>query len=188
MSDEMPLESREHVEHAEHAVHAQDPFLQRVSITIAALAVAASLVSSLEASESGGAIAAKNDAVLHQNKASDAWAFFQAKTIKEAIFTVAAGGGGPHEAAYKAEADRHRSAVQGAERTARAEEAESAAAQERAERHETREHRLALAEALSHVAIAIGTIAIVTRRRWPWVGSIVLGLGAIAATALTYFG
>jgi hypothetical protein len=186
MTDDMTMESREHVEHAEHAAHAQDPLLQRVSITIAALAVVASMVSSLAAGEGASAIGAKNDAVLHQNKATDSWAFFQAKTIKEAVFSIAADAPGPHAAAYRTEAERHRSAVAGAEKQARAEEALSAAAQERAEMHEVREHHLALAETLSHVAIAIGTIAIVTRRRWPWMASILLGFAAIAAGVYAY--
>jgi len=39
MSHDPALEAHEHAEHAEHAAHARDPFISRVSITVAVLAV-----------------------------------------------------------------------------------------------------------------------------------------------------
>src|SRR3984893_18536289 len=53
MSEESPVE---HFEHAEHAAFLGDPFLTRVSITIAILAVAAATVGSLETLQTASAM------------------------------------------------------------------------------------------------------------------------------------
>ena len=38
MTHDPALEAHEHAEHAEHAAHLRDPFISRVSITVAVLA------------------------------------------------------------------------------------------------------------------------------------------------------
>ena len=80
---ESPVEHFEHAEHAGHASLLGDPFLTQVSITIAILAVIAATVGSLETLETADAIGDKNAAVLLQNKATDTWNFYQAKSIKK---------------------------------------------------------------------------------------------------------
>jgi hypothetical protein len=186
MTDDVALEAHEHREHAEHAAHSGDLYLRRVSITIAILAVASATISSLEANESAAAIAASSDAVLHQDRATDAWGFFQAKTIKEGLFAIAADRGGPKAGGYRKEAERHHGDQ--APIQAKALNEEKLAAQATAEqlRHERRHHALSLSETLSHVAIAIATIAIITGQRWPWVSSIGLGVMAGVAAAIAY--
>src|SRR6185312_5321234 len=77
--DDAALTAHEHLEHAEHAAHERDPHTSLVAITIAVLAVGASVVSSLENFESTAAITAGNGAVLAQDQATDQWAFFEAK-------------------------------------------------------------------------------------------------------------
>ena len=48
--------------------------------------------------------------------------------------------------------------------------------------HERRHHRLTIGATMLEVGIAIATIAIITRKRWPWAGSAALGvLGAVVA-------
>ena len=88
------LSAHEHREHAEHAAHEHDPFISRVSITIAVLAVLAATSGSLEMIEAGGAIIAANHAVLEQNKASDGWAEYQADSLKKHLYEIAAENGG----------------------------------------------------------------------------------------------
>lgn len=73
MSEELANEHLEHAEHAEHAVAEGNSFLITVSATIAALAVVAAIIASLETVETSGAISEKNDAVLKQSQASDQW-------------------------------------------------------------------------------------------------------------------
>jgi len=85
---EMPTEDYEHTEHAMHAKHESEggnKFIGTVAMSIAVLAVVAATVGSLETLEDGDAISAKNEAVLLQNKATDSWNFYQAKSIKLSI-------------------------------------------------------------------------------------------------------
>ena len=64
----------------------------RVAVTAALLAVLAS-ISALEAEHAAAeAILAKNDAVLWQSRASDEWAYRQAKSIKLHLQELAPGG------------------------------------------------------------------------------------------------
>ena len=92
---ESPAEHFEHAEHAEHASLLGDPFLMRVSVTIAILAVVAATVGSLETLETAAAMNAKNTAVLLQNQATDIWNFYQAKSIKKNLYAIAAASAGP---------------------------------------------------------------------------------------------
>lgn len=74
-------EQQQHaVGHGEHAVDkAKRAFTMRSAITASALAVAAALGSLLSGH-------AANEAILKQSKASDQWAYYQAKSTKSHIF------------------------------------------------------------------------------------------------------
>ena len=85
---ESPVEHFEHAEHAEHAALLGDPFLTQVAVTIAILAVIAATVGSLETLETAAAIGDKNTAVLLENKATDTWNFYQAKSIKKSRYAI----------------------------------------------------------------------------------------------------
>ena len=107
MSDEAPTENFEHVEHAEHAAHEGTPFLLTVSVTIAILAVVAASVASLETIETAATLTEQNAASLLQNKASDQWAFFQAKSIKKNSYDIAARQGGPLSEEFTRQSQRY---------------------------------------------------------------------------------
>src|SRR5207302_7621833 len=83
------LEAHEHAEHAEHAAHARDPFISRVSITVAILAVMAAAAGSLETVEGGRAITQSSEAVLAQDKATDSWNEYQADSLKRHMYEIA---------------------------------------------------------------------------------------------------
>jgi hypothetical protein len=186
MTNDPALEAHEHREHAEHAAHEKDSFVTRVSITVAVLAVLAAAAGSLETVEAGGAITASSEAVLAQDKATDAWNEYQADSLKKHVYGIAAGAGGPHAAEYQATA-KEQTGKQ-AEIKTRAQEDESERDKLMAESrgHEQRHHRLTIAATLLEIAIAICTVAIVTRRRAFWLGSLVLAAVGVAVTAATY--
>ena len=92
--------AHEHREHAEHAAHERDPFLSRVSITVALLAVLAAIVTSLETVESGRTITTSSESVLAQDKATDAWNEYQADSLKRHLYAIAAEEGGPLAAEF----------------------------------------------------------------------------------------
>jgi hypothetical protein len=182
----MALEAHEHLEHAEHAAHANDPFISRVSITIALLAVLAAAAASLETFEASSAIIAANEAVLSQDQATDQWGLYEAKSIKRNLFEMAAAAGGAKAADYAAKAkDEGHDQIE-AQAEAKRMEGERAAKLRESAAHEGHHHRLAIGATLMEVGIAVATIAIITRKRWPWLTS--LGLGVVGAVvALTTY-
>ena len=180
------LEAHEHAEHAEHAAETKDPFASKVSITIALLAVAAAVTSSLETYESAGAIIAANEAVLAQDKATDAWNLYEAKSLKKNLYVIAGDAGGPKAAAYAAKAKDEGAGGDDSKNRAQSLEADSRHAQEVSQSHEARHHRLTLGATLLEIGIATSTIAIITRKRWPWIASAALGLGGAAVAVSAY--
>jgi hypothetical protein len=183
---ESPTEHFEHAEHAEHVAHLGDPFLSVVSISIAILAVVAATVGSLETLETAKAFGEKNAAVLLQSKASDGWAFYQAKSVKQNLYALAAeqAGGKPE---YAEKARRYESEQKEIEKQARELEGKSHEALEASEVNEHRHHILTVAVTLLHVAIAIATISIIIRgQRWPWYGALLLGTAGTAGAIFAY--
>ena len=180
------LSAHEHTEHAEHAAHANDPFISRVSITIAVLAVLAATVGSLETIEAGAAIAASSEAVLEQNKASDIWGEYQADSLKKHLYSIAADAGGANSDRYKHTSDEQK-AIQGeVKKQAMDDEAARDGKLAEGRVHEHRHHRLAVAATLAEIGIAICTVAIITRRKPFWLGSLLLGLTSILVLGYTY--
>jgi hypothetical protein len=179
--EDSPTEHFEHAEHAEHVAHLDDSFLTKVSITIAILAVVAAAVGSLETIETAASIGDKNDAVFLQNKATDNWSFFQAKSIKKTTYEIAAASNPALAEQFNAQAKRYES--DGKELLAKGEDLEhqTDAKLESSEHHEHRHHILTIGVTLLHISIAIATISIIMRgKKWPWYCSLALGgLGAV---------
>lgn len=187
MTDAPPTEDFEHAEHAEHAAHATNPFLAIVAITIAVLAVLAASVGSLETIETQATIDSKNDAVLLQNKATDTWNLYEAKSIKKNMYQIAAASGGPTADFFKQEAQRNGEDEKTFDAQARSLEAQRDAKLEESERHAHRHAVLTIAVTLLHISIAIATIAIIRNgARWPWYAALALGAAGIAGTAFAY--
>jgi hypothetical protein len=186
---ELPLETNEHREHAEHAAHAHDPFVTRVSITIAVLAVVTALIGSLEITENGGAITASSRAVLAQDRATDSWGAFQSASLKKHMYDLAAGAADPaRAAALKGQSAKYVKDQAGYGDAAKRQEDNRDRALEDSERHEHRHHRLTIAAALLQIGIAISTVAIVTGRRSFWWGSLLLGVVGALLGASAYIG
>ncbi len=187
MSEAATQEHLEHAEQAEHAAHEGTPFLLVVSMTIAILAVVAASVGSLESIETAAALTAQNSAALNQNKASDQWAFFQAKSIKKSAYDIAARQGGPLAEEFDRQAKRYDEEGRAIKIQAEAFEHHVEESLHNAERHETRHHILTTAVTLLHAAIAISTIAIITKgRRWPWFSGIALAVAGVVLAGYAY--
>lgn len=180
------LENHEHMEHAQHAAHGGGGLISWVSMTIAVLAVLSAIVGSLETLASGQALSQKNEAVLAQSKASDSWAFYQAKSLKKHIYGIAADQGGAKADKYrKTEAD-NAADEEKIQDEAKALEKERDAHLKLADAAEERHHRLTMAATLLHMGIAIATIAIIASRKWPWLASLVLGAAGSAIAVWAY--
>jgi hypothetical protein len=180
------LDAHEHREHAEHAAHERDGFISRVSITVAVLAVLAAAAGSLETVEAGAAITASSEAVLAQDKATDAWNEYQADSLKKHVYGIAAGAGGAHAGEYQAVAQEQTEKQGEVRRRAQEDEAERDRLMAESRSHERRHHWLTVAATLLEIAIAICTVAIVTRKRSFWAGSLALGAAGVAVLAAAY--
>jgi hypothetical protein len=181
--EEAPTETFEQTEHAEHATHSGSNFISMVALSIAVLAVLSAGIGSLESIEGAAALAAKTNSVLYQNKATDNWNFFQAKSLKKNMYSIAAAQGGSKAADFEAQARQNEADGAEIQKTAQDFEARSEQALKDGEFHEQRSQRLTVAGTFLHIAIAIATIAIITSgRRWPWYASLALGgLGILLA-------
>lgn len=186
MTHDPALDAHEHAEHAEHAAHAGDPFISRVSITIAVLAVLAASVGSLETVEAGGAITAASEAVLAQDQATDLWNEYQADSLKRHIYGIAADAGGPRAGTYGATARDQTAKQEAIRKEAKAKEGEREAQMRASALHEHRHHWLTGAATMIEIGIAICTVAIITRRRSFWQGSILLGVIGLALFGAAY--
>jgi hypothetical protein len=144
----------------------------RVALTAAVLAVLASICALQAEHVAAEAILQKNEAVLWQSKASDEWAYRQAKSIKQHLRELAPGG---------AEAVEDRAEIAASEERARADERERDAANAEAKERFEQHHRFAIGTSLLQIAIVLETVAAVVDRRWLWYGGLAVGaLGAIA--------
>jgi hypothetical protein len=174
MEHDPALEAHEHAENAKHATHARDPFISKVSITVAVLAVLAATAGSLETVEGGGAITESSEAVLAQDKATDAWNEYQADSLKRHMYDIAAENGLAH---YRGDSAAERDAQDKARAKADEAEKERDARIAQSARHEARHHWLTGAATLIEIGIALSTVAIITRRRTFWFAA--MGLGAV---------
>ena len=182
MSHDPALEAHEHAEHAEHAAHENDPFISRISITVAVLAVMAATSGSLETVEGSRAITGSSAAVLAQDRATDAWNEYQADSLKRHLFEIAGEEGHDH----KADISQQRQQQDAARAHAQAGEAERDRELAESARHEERHHWLTGAATQVEIGIALSTVAIITRRRTFWYAALGLGAAGIVLFALAY--
>jgi Domain of unknown function (DUF4337) len=169
MSSEELHELHEHAEHAKH-----NPSLAPVSITMAILAVLVAIVSLL-------GHRAATEAVLNQAKASDQWAYYQAKSIRGhedklfANLTAVTSTSNPEALAkvreeYLQESDRYRDEQKEIEAEARKLVEEVGIEQRKADRFD-------LGEVFLEIALVITSITLLSGRRMFWLFG--LGLGVI---------
>lgn len=184
---ESPTEHFEHAEHAEHVAHEGNPFMALVSVSIAVLAVAAATLGSLETVESAASASAKNAAVLHQNKATDQWNFYQAKSVKKNLYEIAAAGNPARREDFEKEAKRYDEESKDIIKDAKELEKKSEESLHEADHHEHRHHILTAAVTFLHVSIAIATISIITKgHRWPYFTALVLAAVGVATAFYAY--
>lgn len=162
--------------------------LRAIALTTALLAALAAIASLLAGSTVNEALVLKSEATRLQAQASDQWAYYQAKGIKAAIATsttaayLAAGRPVPESLGTTA-ARYARDQVQIADK-ARELERERDARETEASALLAHHHGFAYSVAMLQVAIALGAVAALTRRRAVWLFSAVLGAAGLAFLAV----
>ncbi len=186
MTNDPALDAHEHAEHAEHAAHSRDPFVSKVSITVAILAVMAATAGSLETVEGGRAITESSEAVLAQDKATDSWNEYQADSLKRHMYDIALGSAGPRTEEFRADIRNERESQNRAREKAEEAQKERDLRLASSARHEKRHHWLTGAATMIEIGIALSTVAIITSRRAFWFSAVGLGCVGAALFAFAY--
>lgn len=174
----MSEELNELKEHAEHAK--EDPTLAPVSVTMAILAVLVAVVTLL-------GHRAHTEEVVQQAKASDQWAYYQAKNIRrhedEIVVDQTSVQAATDPAAlsklrekYSEEASRYKDDRDEIQNKAKELEAEVATERNRADRYD-------LAEVFLEVGLVITSITLLSGRRFFWMLGMLLGVVGIVLAA-----
>jgi len=181
MPEEIEVDTDNLRESIDREIERQSGGLLRTIALTTALFAALAAIASLEA---GGtvneALALKTEATQLQAEASDQWSYYQAKGLKAAVadaqknIWVALDKAPPADLATNAQRylDDQKTSREKAEALEHERDAKTAESNALMHRH----HYFADAVALLQVAIALGAIAALTRRRAAWVGSAILGV------------
>jgi hypothetical protein len=153
------------------------PWTMWLSLSTAVIAVLAAIASLEAGANANDAIVRKDDAILHQSKAGDAWAHYQAAGIKAVMYATQAEGAARPElgAKWRGEAERERSAQQGLKDEAEGEEAVALEMDEKAAHKLHVHHQFARSVTVFQVSIALAAIAALTRRKPMWWVSLAAG-------------
>jgi hypothetical protein len=174
MSDELQ-ELQEHAEHAQH-----HPDLAPVSLTMALLAVAVAIVTLL-------GHRAHTEEVVQQAKASDQWAYYQSKNIREntdqvlADFAVAnnkdQGDVAKFHEKYAAEAEKQHKEKGEIQDKAKELEGEVASERHRADRYD-------LAEVFLEIGLVVTSITLLSGKKIFWYAGMVFAVLGIVVAAM----
>ncbi len=155
--------------------------LRLIALSTAIFAAVTAVVSLHAGSTVNEALVLKSEATQLQARASDQWAYYQAKGIKGAIASSAAtayaASGRPTPDSLRSVPARYSADQVGIQAEARKLEAERDAKSAEADALLAAHHHLAFAVALLQVAIALGAVAALTRQR------IALGMSAVSGIA-----
>jgi hypothetical protein len=157
-----------------------------LSFSTAVIAVLAAIASLESGAYSNDALLLKNEALLAQTKASDQWAYYQAKSVKGTIYSSQAAQllTSNAELAAKAQKEAERYAREEAEISKTANELEKKVAEDSERSSESMEHhhRFAYAVTMFQISIALAAIAALSRQRAVWLGGLL-----VAVVGLVYF-
>lgn len=184
------MEFKEKLEEAtERAVEAAEHrslWIVYLSFSTALIAVLAAIAALESGAFSNEALIQKNEALLAQAQASDQWAYYQAKSVKAAIYASQAA------ATQSSNPDLANKAQQQADRYSKEEEEISKAAKERekevAEKAELsavsmeHHHRFAYSVTMFQISIALAAVAALSKQKGVWFAGLV-----VAAAGLIYF-
>jgi hypothetical protein len=162
---------------------------QQVAIFSAVLATVGAIVSFFGGHTQNDALIHKNNAVLKKAEASDQWAFYQAKSMKQNIAEVAAltVTDAQKAAFYREEARRYAAEKKEIEARAKALDKESERSNELSQHALHPHEKLAMSMTLLQIAIALASITVLTRKRWLLVGAAVAAIAGAALGIVAWF-
>ena len=160
----------------------REAWTKYVSLSMIFLAVLAAIATQRGAGYSSGTMKQLNEATFNQANASDQWAFYQAKGIKETICNqeldnLNALGKADPKLVESLTARVARYKKEQIEITAEAKkfEAKRDAARDASAQAADRAREIGLSATIFQIAIALGGITLVMRKRWLWNASLLTG-------------
>ncbi len=159
----------EATERAVEASEHRSRWMIYLSFSTAVIAVLAAIAALESGTFSNEALMQKNEAVLAQAKASDQWAYYQAKGVKAAIYATQ---GAAEKAGKEAEEQQEIS------KAAKEFESEVQKSSGQSDRSLEHHHRFAYAVTMFQVSIALAAVAALSRQKAVWfVGLLISVLG-----------
>jgi len=146
-----------------------------VSLSLIGIAVLAAFATQKGGSFSSTVVKQLNEATFSQTLASDQWSFFQAKSIKQSL---------AEQAHDTQRVDRYEKEKKEISDKAKELEAKRDAARMAAAKASEIGGQMGLGTTLLQIAIAIGGICLVVKKRWLWYVS--MSVGAIAAARVFF--
>lgn len=155
-----------------------------LSLSTAVIAVLAAIASLEAGANANDAILRKDDAILHQSRADDAWTHYQAAGIKAVVYATQAEGTPRSDLAAKwsSESERERGEQRAIKDEATLEQERVAEMDEKAAHRLHVHHEFARSVTVFQVSIALAAIAALTRRKPMWWVSL-----AVGATGAAFF-
>ena len=193
----MPEDPEIETEKLHEAIHEElekegGSFLRAVALSTALLAAFAAICSLYAGSTVNEALRMETQATRLQAQASDLWAFFQVKGLKAAVAegTTAAWTALGKEAPGELRAKAERYAEEQKELQVKAKELEHQRDEltQEAAHLMHRHHLFAYSVALLQVAIALGAVAALTRRKAVWIASVLVGALGVVYFARSFLG
>ncbi|HEY5241244.1 MAG TPA: DUF4337 family protein [Polyangiaceae bacterium] len=179
-------ELKENLEEADEKAEEQRraPWLMWLSLSTAIIAVMAAIASLESGDHANEAIVLKTDATLTQSAADDAWAFYQAKSVKEDMYRALGPLAPRPEVAEEWTKKANEESAQKAEKKTEAEKlaGEVKMADTESRQHLALHHQFAKSVTIFQVSIALAAIAALARRKALWWVS--LAVGAVGAVFL----
>jgi len=154
-----------------------------LSFSTALIAVLAAIAALESGTYSNQALIEKNEALLAQAKASDQWAYYQAKSVKGAIYASQAAtlqSSNPEVAAKAVkEAERYSKEEEEISKTAKELEKQVAEKTELSSESMEHHHRFAYSVTMFQISIALAAVAALSKQKGVWFLGLVIGVAGL---------
>ena len=165
----------------------RESWTKYVSLSMIVLAVLAAIATQRGAGYSSATMKQLNEATFNQTSASDQWAFYQAKGIKESVYSqeldslTAMGKADPKlTAAITSRVERYKKEQKDIFAEAKKFEEKRDEARKAADHAATLAREMGLGTTVFQIAIALGGVTLVVKKRALWTVSLLIGLAATA--------
>jgi hypothetical protein len=170
----------EATEHALKAAEHHSRWLVYLSFSTALIAVLAAIAALESGTFSNEALMLKNEALLAQSKASDQWAYYQAKSVKATIYAAQAAASKQTNAEVaakdEAEALRYGNEEREINKVAKELEDEVKKDAELSNKSMEHHHRFAYGVTMFQISIALAAVSALSRQKTIWYVGLFIGL------------